>query len=121
MPLQISTFPAQPSSLQTVTLGNTSVRLRLTWRQRMQAWYLDMEALDGTPLLSGSRLSPGWGPGAGVLKNVVGAPDGMFYVRGRDGYSRMDLGTNLMLEWFSRAELLAAAPASTVGDGLTVT
>jgi hypothetical protein len=121
MPLQISTFPNQPSSLQTVTLGGVSVRLRLTWRQRMQAWYLDMESLSGTPMLSGARLSPGWGPGAGLMQGVAGAPDGIFYVRGQDGYSRMDLGVNLILEWVSRAELEGAAPASSTNDGLTVT
>lgn len=120
MPLKISTFPSQPDSIQTVTLGTITVRIRLTWRQRCQAWYLDLEGLDGSRILSGARLSPGWGPGAGLLRGVAGAPSGLFYVRGNDGYLRGDLGSGLILEWFSPEELAAAAPAAAADSGIRV-
>ena len=120
MPLKISTFPAQPESIQTVALGGVSVRIRLIWRQRCQAWYLDLEGLDGARILSGARLSPGWGPGVGQLRGVAGAPPGMFFVSGNEGYLRGDLGKGLILEWFSDAELAAFAPATTVKTGISV-
>lgn len=119
MPLQISAFPAQPALIQTVTLGDQQLRLRLTWRQRMQAWYLDLEDLAGARLLSGARLSAGWGPGAGLMRGVPGWPGGILYVRGTDDMGRRALGSGMILEWFSDAELQAAAPAPT-SDGVTV-
>ena len=71
MSVRISTFPTQPAAIQTVTLDDVSFRLRLTYRYRCAAWYLDLWTLDMAPLLLGQRLSPGWMPNAGYdLANV---------------------------------------------------
>lgn len=119
MPLQLSTFPALPATTQTVTLDGAQYRVRLTWRHRCRAWYMDLLALDETPLVLGRRLSPGWSPNMGMVLDA--GPPGLFFVRGSDDYARADLGTNLVLMYYSQAELQAVAAAAATSDGLTVT
>lgn len=118
MPLQISTFHALPASIQTVTLDGVQYRLRLTWRHRCRAWFMDLLALDESPLVLGRRLSAGWAPNVGMV--LTGGPPGLFFVRGGDGYERADLGTNLSLMYYSQAELQDAAAVAVASDGLTV-
>lgn len=72
---------------------------------------MDLMALDGTPLVSGRRLSAGWSPLAGLV--VEDGPPGMFFARGGDGYAQTDLGRSLVLMYYSQAEMQAAAAAST--------
>ena len=108
MGLVVSTFPALPAFKQTLTLESTQYRLRLTWRARLQGWYADLYLLDETPLALGRRLSAGWGPFFGL--SLPDGPDGLFVVRGVDGYARADLGDALKLLYYTRAELAAAAP-----------
>lgn len=110
MPSIIATFPAIARTIQTVTIGESQYRLGLTWRERTASWYLDLAALDGTPLALGVRLSAGWAPLAGLLIED-GPSGGMLYVRGLDGYARADLGDGLRLLWYTDAEIEAARAA----------
>lgn len=105
----LPTFPAVPQVEYTVTLEGRQFRLEFTWRRRLQAWYVSLYALDGTPLALGRRLSAGWDPFFGFV--IEDGPDGIFLTRGTDGYAREDLGVNLRLLYFTRAELAAAQVA----------
>lgn len=101
----LNTFPLIPSHTQTVKLGGTVFRLRLTWRDRNEAWYVDLFERDGTPIRYGKRLSAEWVP----LNEVMNPrEDGMIYVVGPGNYDRDDLGDTLTLEYLSPAELNAA-------------
>ncbi len=95
-----------------MTLDGTQFRLRLTWRHRLQGWYLDLYALDETPLLLARRLCPGWSLNLGLA--IEGGPDGVLLCTGVDGYARDDLGRSLLLWYYTRAELQAAAVAAEV-------
>lgn len=112
MSLTLSTFPTLPASRQTVTLEGTQFRVRLTWRHRCRAWYLDLWTLAGTALALGRRLSPDWSPLLGFV--LEGGPDGYLFVRGFDGYERLDLGKGVRLLYFTRAEVQAAQATVTV-------
>lgn len=90
MPRQLPAFPLQPSTIYTVTLDSARYRVRLTWRERQQAWYLDLYTQDETPIALGRRLSGRFSPLAGVLQ--AGQPEGAFLVMG-DLRARADLGT----------------------------
>lgn len=118
MSVQIATFAAQPAAIQSVTLDGVQFRLRLTYRYRCAAWYLDLWTLDMTPLLLGQRLAAGWSPTAGY--DLVDGPDGWLYVRGADGYDRADLGSGLVLLYFSQAEMEAAAAAAEEIDPVVI-
>lgn len=111
MGLELATFPTLPAFRQTVTLEGTQFRARLTWRERCQAWYLDVWTLDGTALALGRRLSAGWSPLFGLT--IENAPDGLFLVRGEDAYIREDLGVNVRLLYYTRDELRAASTSTT--------
>jgi hypothetical protein len=114
---KLTTFQSKPQDTQTVTLGAAQYRMRLTWRARTAAWYFDLYQLDGTPIILGVRLSPGWGP---MLKLVPdGRPAGRFYVRGPEPYEREMLAPDgrLVLVHYSDSEI----PAPSEADALTVT
>lgn len=108
----VSAFPSVPSTIQTVTLGEQQYRLRLTWRRRLQGWYMDLYTLAGDPLALGRRLSPGWSPLLGIVLDEETAPDGHFVVRGLDDYLREDLGEGLTLAFYTTEELEAAQAAA---------
>ncbi|MFA9271618.1 MAG: hypothetical protein ACEQSX_12835 [Baekduiaceae bacterium] len=118
MGLDLSTHAGLPQHTQTVTLDGTQFRMRLTWRHRLQGWYLDLYTLDETPLLLARRLSPGWSPNLGLA--IEGGPDGVLLVTGFDGYVREDLGESLRLRYYTRAELAAAAPEVEVPSTVTI-
>jgi hypothetical protein len=118
MSVRIATFPTQPAAIQTATLDGVSFRLRLTYRYRCAAWYLDLWTLDMAPLLLGQRLSPGWMPNAGY--DLPDGPDGFLFVSGADGYARDDLGGGIVLRYYSRAELAAAKALLSVIDPVVI-
>jgi uncharacterized protein YigE (DUF2233 family) len=99
----IATFPGQADTVQAVTLDGTQFLLRLYWRDRLAAWYLDLSELDETPVLLGRRLSTGWAPLAGV--KVENRPDGYLFVRGPAEYVRGQLGVDVHLSYYSRDEV----------------
>lgn len=100
MPQRIQTYPNLRQHSQAVTLSGQSYRLRLTWRQRNQGWYLDLYEDDNTPLLLGRRLSPGWSPDART--RVL---PGLLYVKGPSPYDRSHLGGRLTLLYYEPEEL----------------
>jgi hypothetical protein len=64
---RLAVYATLPRSTQTVTLDDVQYRLRLTWYERLQAWYADLYQLDGTPLALARRLSPQWA----LLRNIL--------------------------------------------------
>jgi hypothetical protein len=110
----ITTYPGLPASSQVLTLGGTRYRLRLTWRERLGAWYADLWTQDGAEVWLGQRVSAKWALGAGLVPE--GAPEGLLLVRGPDLYRREDLGRSLKLVFYPDAELPEAS-----ADALEIT
>ena len=106
MSLTLSHLPDLPTALQTVTLDGEQFKLRMTWRERRQAWYLDLYTLDGTALVLGRRVSPGFAPFV-QYDHMPDRPAGFFFVHGLDGYVRGDLGGTLRVVYRSREEMAA--------------
>lgn len=101
---QIASFPDEPQHSLTVAWGDKQVRLRLTWRERVAAWYLDIFELDdaegeGAAITRGRRVSVRWGPLTGL--RPVGLPsDPALIVDGGEGgdpYLRSALGDAVRL------------------------
>lgn len=113
----IAGFPAVPSHIQTVTLGGRQYRIRCTYRERTASWYVDLFDRDGNPIATGRRMSPGWALLSAV--GLPGAPEGVLYVRGADGYSRDELGRSLRLVFYPTSEL-PAPPDLAALEGVTV-
>ena len=86
-----------------VDLAGVEVGVRWYWLPRAAGWYVDLERPDGTPIATGMRLTP-----AAPL-NAPGAspylPDGRWSVSGPDTYGHDDLGRQVRLWWYSRAEI----------------
>ena len=96
-----------PSSSQTVTLGGDVFQVQTTYRKRSSSWFLSLFDLEGTPILTGRRLSPGWGVNLGH----IGKPEGVLLVVGStDPYRRDDLGTRLRLTFYPRDGLIVPPP-----------
>ena len=109
MPLQLATFNAITTNVQTVTLGQAQYGVGLRYNLPMRAWYMDLSDGNGVPIMQGARLSPGWSPTFGLVCNTN--MGGMFAVNGTDGYSQAALGSQLTLWWWTQAELQAVADA----------
>lgn len=112
-------FGVRASQRYNLALGEVSYQVRLTWRPRTASWYLDLWKADGTGIALGRRLSPKWGPLAGLT--LADAPAGyVLGVLGPDGYTKADLGDSLVLMAHEVAELAALVPTSTTPP-ITVT
>jgi hypothetical protein len=105
----LRTFQAQPQFTETVTLGSTQFQLTFTYRARLSAWYVDFFTLDGSAVVTGRRLSPGFDALFGGLPALVVA--GHFFVRGSDPYTREMLGDRVVPVFYPFAEV-PAPPAS---------
>lgn len=112
---RIATFPAQADTVQTVTLSGVQYSLRLVWRDRCAAWYMDLSTAAGVDIVKGRRLSAGWCPLVSLSSEE--APAGYLYVRGVDGYARDDLGGGLQLLFYGADEVTRAGAT---GPALTV-
>lgn len=99
----ITAYPSLSRTVQTVTLGGKQYRLSLSWFGRLKAWYMSLETLAGEAIVTGRRLSPGYGPMFGLLPE--NAPDGLFFVRGRDGYEREDFGDDVVVVYYERDDV----------------
>jgi hypothetical protein len=110
MPDLIPLDASDPRSRTVVDLAGVEVGVRWYWLPRAAGWYVDLERPDGTPIATGMRLTP-----AAPL-NAPGAspylPDGRWVVSGPDAYGREDLGRQVQLWWYSRAELDAVSGAA---------
>lgn len=119
---KIATFQEQPAfSLQTV-VGLVEMRLRITYRQRVAAWYVDAFDLDSNLIVAGRRLSPNFSPFLGLALETIDPPslpeDVLWIVRGPSPYAREDLGDTLNLITLGLDEL---PPPETGADAVTVT
>lgn len=108
----LATFPAQADTIQTVTLDEVQYRVRLYWRDRLAAWYLDLSLLDGTALALGRRVSTQWSPIANIKR--AGMPPGYLLVKGPAEYERAQLGGDLEIVYYSANEVTRAT-AETFG------
>lgn len=111
-------YPALAQHSYIVTLGELRYRFTFTWRERPKSWYFDLQAQDGTELVLGRRLAPGWSP---LLSVDLGdyTLDGLLYCRGPSNYERSDWGDTLRLVFVPQADIDAATVE--VNDGLTYT
>lgn len=98
----LATFQAQPDTTQTVTLGDEQVRIRVYYRARLGAWYVDFLTLDDTAIATGRRVSPGWDLLTGLLGGV---PAGHLFVQGSDPYTREMLGERVNLVYYTADEI----------------
>lgn len=132
---QLAAFVDQPQHLQTITWGDAAaggvqVRVRLTWRERVAAWYLDLfepagvaeagtASAVGPPIVLGRRVSPRFAPLLGLVLEGLPSPREAFAfvdapIRS-DPYLRSDLGEVVRLLLLDDAEI-AAALATLVPD-----
>lgn len=102
----LHSFQQLPAHTQTVVLLPEQFVVRLVFRQRTGAWYMDLSTVDGVPLVLGRRLSVDWSPLLGLV--IEDAPVGLWFVRGPDRYVREDLGTDLLLIFYLLSDLPAA-------------
>jgi len=116
MPRSLPAFVVQPSTIYTITLDNARRRVRLTWRERQQAWYMDIYTQAGVAIAKGRRLSGRFDPLAGTRQ--PSRPPGAFLVFG-DLRERDELGTeDGLLLYYDESEI----PAEEVEDlGIRVT
>lgn len=103
MPLQLPTRGDVLRYRRRYSLDGVTITLRLAWRQRSGAWYVDV--LDGRdePIVVGQRLSPSapLAPDA----TAPGLPPGQLWVTGPDRYGREQLGTDVQIVYLTAAEL----------------
>jgi len=71
-----------PSHRYRIQLGGVSYVVRLTYRDRLASWYLDLYDVDEEPIALGRRLSPRFSPLLGI--GVDRGPSGLLYVEGPD-------------------------------------
>lgn len=112
---KLAVQPALAQHRQTVALGDALYDVRLTWRARLGAWYLDLYDADGALLVGERRVEPGWGPLWGLA--IEGAPTIALVVIGPTPYRREDLGGALQILLVGADELPEIAAAD---DGITV-
>ena len=110
-------YSSRPEYRETVTLDGVQYRLHLVYRRRTRSWYLGLYLLDGTAILTGRRLSPGYGPLYGT--RLPNAPPGFLFCRGVEPYERGELGSVVELVYYPSASARAAA-APVDSSGLVV-
>lgn len=79
MPLQVPIFHDLPQHTISLTLDGAQYTITYTYRDRLGAWYIDVDDADGTRLATGRRLSPGAppltsGPPGVLLADAPGDP-----------------------------------------------
>ena len=112
-------IPLTPSLLRYQTrqqVDGVELIYDLQWRERVQSWYLSVLLPNETPLITGRRVVSNWSP---MLRFVSSSlPDGLYLVA-RQGDSdedpgRDELGTSVLFQFLTRAELNALPPAPNV-------
>lgn len=90
-------FPENPSNTSIQTWGDRQVRLRMTYRERMSAWYMDLFDADGVALAVGRRVSPSYAPLLGLGLEGFNLPRGRFliFVGPVDPYAKEALSDTL--------------------------
>ncbi|MFU8802627.1 MAG: phage baseplate plug protein [Bradymonadaceae bacterium] len=90
---QLRAFPNLPNHTMTVRLGGITFRYRRTYRPRLRAWYVDIFNQDGNPVLIGRRINPEWSLQGSLPVEEI---PGIIFVRGPEGYTREELGRDLV-------------------------
>jgi|SRR5688572_24228474 len=98
-----------PAHRQTVPLEGALYEVRLVYRERTGAWYLDLWDADGNELLRGRRLSPNSSPQLGMITD---GPPGALFAVGRPARSEIEL-------WYLDAA--ECVPVEQEDTGLVVT
>ena len=107
MPLVIPVDPIQAHTRQTVSLDNVPYFLDLDWSDTSASWFASLYLqthTDPIPVVQGRRVSKGWP----LLVGVVGVPrpSGDLVAAGPgDDPAQADLGTRILLYYFTAAEL----------------
>lgn len=101
LPQVLPFLPEQDQHAFTVTLDGEQFDFVLTYRDRLASWYVDIDTADGTPLVRGRRVSPGFHM---VPAGTVGRPKGLLTSDGDDPYGRADI----RLLYYTEAQLAAA-------------
>lgn len=112
-------IPLTPSLLRYQTrqqVDGVELIYDLQWRERVQSWYLSVLLPNETPLITGRRIVSNWSPMLRFVSAQV--PDGLYLVV-RQGDSdedpgRDELGTSVLFQFLTRAELNALPPAPNV-------
>jgi hypothetical protein len=103
-----------PQQLQSVALGGKIYRLRATYRDRLGSWYMDLLEQDGTPVLLGRRVTPGWA--LNLAKHPENDIDGLLKVSNiPDPYSRDALGNELTVTYYPIDALKPPPPEDFAG------
>lgn len=96
-------FPDAAQHILTTDLSGVMYQVRMTWSERLDAWYVDLLTRTGDPLILGRRMSAGWTPWQGVV--LEGLPSGVVLIRGQDNYARDDLGDSVRLVSYDESTL----------------
>ena len=109
----IPTFPPAGGNgydrfTETVTLSGAQYVLTWTWMARLCAWYVDLASIDGTAIVTGRRVSPGWFPWLGLRSAAL--PAGTLAIYGPDPYAENDLGQTVLPFYLTSAPSVATNP-----------
>lgn len=103
-----------PAQLQTVALAGTIYRIRATYKNRLGSWYIDILRQDGTPVLTGRRVTPGWA--LNLAKHPELDIDGLLKVSNvADPYPRDALGNELNITFYPILGLKPSPPEEFAG------
>lgn len=113
MGARLKAYPDLPRHTQQVTLDGVAYLVTFTWRDRTASWYLALALLDGTELIAGQRVTPGWPLNLACLD---GGPPGLLFCRGVDTYIRSSLGTDdLAVFYYGLDDIAVGAPEAEDG------
>jgi len=109
----ISIDPRLVAQRIAVTLGEQRFVLHLRWRDRTQAWYLDLHDTSDAPIVTSKRLAPNSYVTRGLVSSRRPAGGLFVYVRSGDPSTigPADLGDRVALLYLDaddQAEILAA-------------
>jgi hypothetical protein len=107
MAITFQLFPSQAQDTSTQSWVDRQIRMRLTWRERTGAWYVDLFELDDTPIVFGRRISPSFFPLLGLGFEGESLPrDQVLFVAGpTDPYERDTLADTLVVSLVSQSEI----------------
>ena len=107
MGVQFQVFADLTAGTTTQTWDDRQIQIRTTFRERTGAWYMDLFELDGTPIVFGRRVSPGFAPLLGLGLEGVQLPRGpaLVILGADDPYLRAALGDTLTLLLLSAEEV----------------
>lgn len=106
MPARINARPSRTDHRLRPTIGGVEVEVRLVWRERLGAWFMDVSDATGAPLLQGKRVTPATEPWRAIIGEDTGGPQGgALVVVGRDPYYRSDLNAGVDLLYLRADEV----------------